>query len=215
MALHFAIGIGPLAVYLLLVGWINIWKKPFVTTGGRDTAAMGIALVGLAMVGPMSLFHPSSAATYFHGGMVWLLLLCFYGLCVSLVILLMRPRLVVYNISRENFMSTFRRMVSQLDKDSRWAGESLMMPNYGVQLYVQNFALMKNLQLVANGASQSFEGWLLLERELVKELGDSKSTPTAHGFAMMAFSMLTIAFMSTWMVLDKSSVVTAFNDLLQ
>lgn len=215
LVLHFAIGVGPLAVYLLLVGWINLWRKPFLTTGGRDTAAMGIALVGLALIGPMTLFKPSSAATLFHGGLVWLLLLCFYGLCVSLVILLMRPRLVIYNADHEQFMPTLRRLALQLDRESRWAGESLALPNLGIQLYVDNFPVLNNVQLVATGSNQSFEGWLKLEKELGGELGTIKSTPSVYGGVLVAISLVALTGMTVWMFMDKNGVLTAINDMTQ
>ena len=75
-----------------LSGW------PFVTTGTRDTAALGIGIIGLVIAGPMELFFPEEAASQF-GGKVWLLLIAFYGLCVSLIVLLLRSRIVVYNIT--------------------------------------------------------------------------------------------------------------------
>ena len=53
--LYFCIAIAPLAVYLLMLGIINLRGKPFVTTGARDAAALGIGLVGFVVIGPMEL----------------------------------------------------------------------------------------------------------------------------------------------------------------
>ena len=41
--LHFCIAIAPLAVYLLLLGVMNLRGRPFVTTGARDAAALALA----------------------------------------------------------------------------------------------------------------------------------------------------------------------------
>ena len=56
--LHFCVAVAPLSVYLLMVGLINLSGWPFVTTGTRDTAALGIGIIGLVIAGPMELFFP-------------------------------------------------------------------------------------------------------------------------------------------------------------
>ena len=68
--LHFCIGVAPLAVYLLLIGLLNLSNKPFVTTGARDAAALGIGVSGLVIAGPMELFFPEGAASQFVGRQV-------------------------------------------------------------------------------------------------------------------------------------------------
>ncbi len=62
--------------------------------------ALGLALIGLVIVGPMQLFLPEAAAAQF-GTVVWPLLLGFYVLCLALCVMVMRPRLVVYNVTSE------------------------------------------------------------------------------------------------------------------
>ena len=57
-ALHLSIALGPLAVYLLLLGFVNLSTRPFVTTGARDVGALGLAIAGLIVAGPMELFLP-------------------------------------------------------------------------------------------------------------------------------------------------------------
>ena len=51
--LHVAIAIVPVAMYLLLVGWINLSSRPFVATGARDLAALAVAVSGFMIVGPI------------------------------------------------------------------------------------------------------------------------------------------------------------------
>ena len=98
--LHFCIAIAPLSVYFLMLGILNLYGRPFVTTGARDAAALGIGISGLVIAGPMELFFPEAAASQ-YGSFVWILLISFYGLCVSLIVLLMRSRIVIYNTSLE------------------------------------------------------------------------------------------------------------------
>ncbi len=71
-------------------------ESPLSDHRARDVAALGMAIAGFIVAGPMELFLPAAATNRF-GAYVWLLLLAFYGLCLTLVVLLMRPRLVIYN----------------------------------------------------------------------------------------------------------------------
>ena len=59
---YLALAVGPLALYLLLIGTIRLRPHPFVTTGAKDTATLAIGLLGLVMIGPMELFFPQQAA---------------------------------------------------------------------------------------------------------------------------------------------------------
>ena len=95
-----AIALVPVAAYVLLLGVINARRRPFMTSGGSDLAALGVATSGLMFVGPLELFRPM-AATRELGNYIWPMLLMFYWLWLVLVVLLSRPRLVVYNITME------------------------------------------------------------------------------------------------------------------
>ena len=77
------------------------------------------------------------------GSYVWLLLLALYVMCVVLWLLLLRPRLVIYNISADKLRPILADVVGQFDGDARWAGDSLAIPGLGVQLYIDNFAPLR------------------------------------------------------------------------
>ena len=68
--LHVCIGLGPLAMYLLALGAVNLSARPLLTTGGRDFVALGIGVSGLVAVGPMELFLAEGAAEYW-GPWIW------------------------------------------------------------------------------------------------------------------------------------------------
>ena len=89
-----------------------------------------MAIAGLIVAGPMELFLPEAATNRF-GGYVWLLLLAFYGLCLTLIVLLLRPRLVIYNVNPDQLRAMLAEVVSELDSDARWAGDSLVLPKTG------------------------------------------------------------------------------------
>ena len=57
-----------------------------------------------------------------------------------LVLLVLRPRLVIYNISVDQLRPILAELVEQLDSEARWAGDSLALPALGVQLHLDNTA---------------------------------------------------------------------------
>ena len=212
--LHFCIAVAPLSVYLLLLGILNLRNRAFVTTGARDTAALAIGIIGLMLIGPMKLFFPEGAASRF-GIMVWLMLIVFYGLCVSLTVLLMRARIVVYNITLDNLRPILTGVAMRLDKKSRWTGDSLYLPELKVHLHLEPVEWLKNIQLTAGGNSQSYEGWLTLERELEKALQKIPVEPSMAGIPMLIFSGVLATGALSWMLTDQQAVAQAFNELLR
>jgi len=186
-----AIALVPLAAYLLLLALVNLRRRPFVTTGGSDLAALGVALSGLAFVGPLELFRPEAATAEF-GNYIWPILLGFYWLWVLLAVLVARPRLVIYNVSAEELHPLLAEAASRIDGESRWAGNSLSLPTLGVHLHLESFDLMRNVSLVASGSRQNLDGWRRLARELVAALRPVrvKPNPRGAGFLLVASILL-------------------------
>ena len=212
--LHLCIALGPLAVYLLLLGGINLCGRPFVTTGARDSSALGVAVAGFIVAGPMELFLPESAARQF-GAYVWLLLIVFYALCLTLVVLLMRPRLVIYNITADQLHPILAEVATRLDHQVRWAGDSLALPQLGVQLHVECNNVMRNAQLVASGPHQSYEGWQKLETALAATLRQSRSAPNPYGISLAVFGALMVCLITFFMVRDPQTVAEALEQMLR
>jgi len=212
--LHLCIALAPLSVYLLLLGVINLSRRPLVTNGARDAAALGVGVAGLIVVGPMELFLPE-ATVWRLGALAWLLLLAFYGMCLTLLVLLMRPRLVIYNIRHDQVRPLLADLVSQLDSKSRWAGECLIMPGLGVQLQLEASPTMRNIQLVAAGPHQSYEGWYKLERALTAELRGIQCARNPYGFSLVFFALFMIASMTFWLVNDAETVAHSLREMLR
>ncbi len=152
-------------MYLLLLGVVNLWRRPFITTGGRDAMSLGLGIVGFVIVGPMELFLPEAAAVNLHVW-AWAMLVTLYLLSLVLIVLLMRPRLVIYNIAADQLRPVLSDIVTELDPDARWAGDALSLPQLGVQLHLEPTVMFKNVQLVAAGPQQNLNGWRRLEIEL-------------------------------------------------
>jgi hypothetical protein len=203
----------PLAVYLLMLGVIHLRRYPFVTTGARDSATIAIAIVGLVIVGPMELFFPEGAAVRF-GALVWPLLLAFYGLCVSLVVLLQRPRIVIYNITAEQLRPILASSVAQMDNKARWTEDSLMIPSLQVHCNMEGNAWLRTVQLVAIGTRQNYDGWRRLERILRAALHNPQRARSVLGVALVCVAVIAALGVTIWMAADTTSVAKSFEELI-
>ncbi len=212
--LHTTVAIAPLAAYLLLVGMLNLSRRPHLTTGTRDLYALGIAVSGFFVVGPLKLFMPEPAAIVF-GPYIWLMLIAFYSLCLTLFVLIVRPRLVVYNVKIEQLRPLLASVIQRTGWDHQWAGESLALPQLGVQLQLEKFSLWRNVTLVATAADQSYGGWRRLETELSRELKSVQVGPNPIGLLMVTAA--TVGFVSSlvWLIVERREVAERVIDLLR
>jgi hypothetical protein len=213
-ALHICIALGPVAAYLLLLGTLNLASRPFLTTGGRDIAALGLAISGLVIVGPMELFLPETAGLRF-GGWIWALLLGFYIMCITLLVLMLRPRLVIYNITMDQLRPILASIVSDLDPNARWAGESLILPQLGVQLYAEPLLALRNVQLMASGPHQSYVGWRRLENALAKTLRGTRCSRNPYGVSLMLFALMLVGMVTYCAVHDSHTVAHSLREMLR
>ncbi len=173
----------PLSIYLLGLSAVNWSRHARVVSGMRDTAALASALAGLVVVGPMQLFFPLVASIRFEsmgvGPLVWFLLIALYAMIVVLLLLVFRPRLVIYNVSADELRPVLAEVAAQLDHESRWAGDCLALPTLGVQCHVESLAALRNATLVSSGPKQDPQGWRRLELALRTALGAWKCRATA------------------------------------
>jgi hypothetical protein len=212
--LHTCIAFGPLAMYLVVLGMVNLSPRPTLTSGTRDLLALGLAIVGFVVVGPMELFLPEAAITL-YGGWVWGMLVSSYLLMLVLIALTVRPRLVVYNITSEQLFPVLEEVLARHDKQFRWVGTTVVSQELGLQFYVEVYAPLKNVQLVASGGHQSLDGWHKLEVDLRQALRSAAGTPNPWGASLISFGVL-IAGMITWLLADDpSGVQQALNDMLR
>jgi hypothetical protein len=207
-----AIALVPVAAYVLLLSFINARRRPFLTSGGSDITALGVALSGLMFVGPLELFRPEAATREF-GNYIWLFLVLFYWLWLLLAVLVSRPRLVVYNISFEQLRPVVADAANRLDADARWAGNHLSMPGLGVNLHLDSFDMMRNVSLVSSGSRQNIDGWRRLARELRRSLAPIrvKSNPRAIGLLAVSLVLLTVTV--SYMLNRPEELIQAMNEV--
>ena len=162
----------------------------------------------------MELFFPETAASH-YGSFVWVLLLAFYGLCVSLIVLLMRSRIVVYNINSEQLRPILNQVAMDLDKKSRWSGDSLLIPELNVHLHMEPVDWLRNVQLTSGGVNQSFEGWRKLETDLRAVLRPIQVRSNILGIGFLVMSGAMAAFSAVWLVSDPQTVAQSLDNLLR
>ncbi len=184
------------------------------TTGARDAAALALAVAGFAVAGPMELFLPEHTAQQ-YGAMVWVLLLMLYALAVSFAMMLMRPRLVIYNIGAEQLRPILADVVSELDPHARWAGDSLILPKLGVQLFMDAFWSLRNTQLVSSGPRQNYSGWRRLENALAPALRATTTQPNRVGLSLLLSGLLMVALITFSVVKYDQAVDEALREMLR
>jgi len=211
---RFCLAVGPFAMYLFVLGYVNLRRRPLVTTGSRDMALLGFACFGFVLVGPMELFRPEAAALKF-GGFVWLMLIVFYALCVALVILLARPRLVIYNFTGDQIRSTLASLVDSLDDQARWAGDNLVLPQLGVQVHMEYFRPMRNVVLASTGPRQHLEGWQRLDDALREALASEKVPSNPRGFSFLTLGVLLCGLAAFRVINDHDFVLRTFDQMLR
>ena len=162
----------PLAVYFLALGIIHASRRPFILSGDADMALLSAAVSGMVFAGPMNLFFPVNAAIRF-GTYIWLLLAFLYFLITMMVILYSRPRLIVYNIDKTTLKEILERVAIRLDENSSWAGDSLFIPQSGLDIHLEFVSGLNNVTIVSNKKYSNRRRWLNLKRLLISELNQT------------------------------------------
>jgi hypothetical protein len=213
MGLRQCLALGPLAIYLLVLGIINLSRRPVVVSGGRDLLALGIAVSGMIAIGPVELFLPMDVAIFF-GGYVWLLLAVLYGLTILLMALVRRPRLNVYNISEAELRQVLGQLAVLLDPGSQWTGEILILPRLGVQLMIDTVRPLRNVSLISIGERQSYEGWAQLEAALANELAAVRVPPNPRGLTLALIGSVLLAGITWSLVRDPLRMSQEVSEML-
>jgi len=207
------VALGPVAVYLLLLGALNLFRRPFCVSGTRDTAVLGVAVSGLVLVGPIELLMPVAASIRF-GPIVWPLLIGLYFAVLSAILLFLRPRLVIYNVSREELRPVLADLAIDLDPDARWAGDCLVMPSLGVQLYLEFSATFRNVSLVSAGGVQNHQGWTRLEGALETSLRRLEVSRNPKGVSLLSAGVVLAVILVLSIVADPEAAAKSLSDIV-
>jgi hypothetical protein len=205
----------PLIAYLAVFSLIRLAGWALVTTGGRDIAALAVAISGMLAVGPAELFFPTAAASMF-GPAVWLALAAFYALSVSLIALTTPPKLVVYGRTPEELYEPLLAAAKQIDPASTGNVNSLQveLPAVGVHLRVDGQRAIDHAQVVAFEPQVSLRFWNRLLATLRKEVHAQSAPMPRRGFGMLV-AVLLLSSILVWQSFgNRELVVEGFRDWL-
>ena len=144
-----------------------------------------------------------------------MLLLVLYGLAVLLLILVSRPRLVIYNAAAADVRRVLGDAAGQLDADARWAGDALLLPTLGVQLTIESSAYMRNVRLLSTGSYQRRGGWRQLDRKLTEGLRPLRTAPNPRGVSMVLFAIGMIGLIAVQLTRHGAGIAEALQEMLR
>jgi len=205
----------PLIGYLVVFSLIRISGRTLVTTGGRDVAALAIALSGMIAVGPAELFFPTAAATIF-GPVVWVALVAFYGLSVALIALTTPPKLVVYGRSPEELYEPLMAAAKQIDPAATGEPTQLQvsLPTVGVRLRIDGQRGFDHAQVLAFEPNISLRFWNQLLGNVRKEVQHQPAPMPRRGFGMLLVALMLAAILAWQGFGNQELVVEGFRDWL-
>lgn len=207
------VALGPVAVYLLLLGALNLFRRPFCVSGTRDTAVLGVAVSGLILAGPVELLMPVAASIRF-GPVVWPLLIGLYFAVLSAILLFLRPRLVIYNISRDEIRPILADLAIDLCPNARWAGDCLVLPSLGIQLYLEYSATFRNVSLVSAGGIQDHQGWMRLESALESSLRRLEVARNPKGVSLLTAGAVLALILVLSVVSDPDAAAKSLSEIV-
>lgn len=152
----------PLGLYLCALGLVHLRGRPVAIAGVWDGILLGASLLGLVLVGPVALVRPVAGSSAWS----WPILLLVFVLGVALSVLVSRPRLVVYNISPEQIRPIVAEVAGGLDREARWAGETVALPTRGFQVHIDGDGVMRSVSLIGVGHRSSHAGWSEFSRRI-------------------------------------------------
>ncbi|MFM8413337.1 MAG: hypothetical protein ACKOCX_01295 [Planctomycetota bacterium] len=189
----------PLGVYLLVVGWIHLRRRPVVVPGILDLAALAAGVSGLVLAGPLALLQPAVGTAAWATAM----LLGSLVLIVAGGLLATRPRLVVYNVTVDQLRPMLAEVVGRLDASARWAGESVMLPAQGLQVLLDGRGLGRAVSVVAVGTRSSPEAWSEFARRVRRGARKLRVRRNPWGAAAVLAGVGLIAAALAWAVLAR------------
>ena len=205
----------PLIGYLLVISMIRLSGRALVTSGGRDVAAIAMAISGLLAVGPAELFFPTAAATVF-GPVVWVALAIFYALCTTLVALTTTPRLVIYGRTPEELFEPLLAAAKEIDPQASGDIRTLLvrLPQAGVHLRLDGQRSIDNAQVLAFEPNISIRFWRKLLVNLRQQVGMRASPMPRRGLAMLVVVMFLCSILLWQSLGNRELVVEGFRDWL-
>ena len=145
---------------------------------------------------------------------LWLMFVALLAISLVMVLLILRPRLIVYNISVDQIRPILAEVVERMDPDARWAGDCLFLPGLGVQLHLESSGWMRNVSLVSSGPKQDYQGWSRLERELAAALRSTEMPWNLAGVMLLSVGNVLMIWLAWAIIRDPQAIARTVFELL-
>jgi hypothetical protein len=153
----------PLAGYFFWLALLQNRRQPTILNGVQDFMLLSCGLFGLFTLGPGRLLIPIGVMT-FWGWSIWLFWTAFYFSTAYLFAQQLSQRIVIYHCPYNVFASGIIEHVQKLDQRSRFEGNVLFLPDFGIQCTITGNNWGQHLVLKATGYGQDILKWQLLEQ---------------------------------------------------
>lgn len=205
----------PLIGYLAMFALIRLSGRAVVTTGGRDFAALAVAISGLVAIGPIELFFPSTAATRF-GPWVWVALAFFYFLVVTLLNLIQAPALVVYGRTHQEIFPKLLAACRSLDAAAAGDEEALevYLPESKIRVRVDGARGIDSARIRTFAPVRNEAFWNRLLTALRTEMSGSVRPAYGRAAVLVAMASLLAAIVLTSGFSNQQLLVDGFRDWL-
>ncbi|QDV13578.1 hypothetical protein CA51_34680 [Rosistilla oblonga] len=209
-----ALALGPLAIYLMVIGYLQSARRPTVTTGAQDTIALAIGVGGFVLAGPLVLFFPTMAYGML-GWIVWMMLAVFFLLSLLLIILTMRPRMVIYGATADDVRGPLLRAAQSIDPGARLEGQQIWFPAVGTAVRLEVFSPQDTPQIVPPLQTISPVFWRRLVQATRRELGQVENASRFRGVGLLLLALVILGFVGMQIAMQPQEIVSGFREWLR
>ncbi|MCY2997613.1 MAG: hypothetical protein NT168_05835 [Planctomycetota bacterium] len=218
--LRLSLGLIPLGVYLIVMGFLAMRRRPTLLTSGQEALLLGFALMGFALIGPIELFFPTGAYAAL-GQWTWLLLVALYGLLVLLFALQRQPGWTVLGLDSQGFRNVLGEILVEGDIEHAWLGNHLQISEWDLQAMIEPSRGFQGVShLNATGKQRNVLGWYQLERLVVssplfsKARGATKSPNWVRSLLLIALGGMSLALATYWIDKDMERLQRLISEIL-
>jgi hypothetical protein len=209
--LRLAIGLGPMGIYWILIGYLYQRRNPMLINAAQDTLLLGLGVIGFVAIGPVELFFPTAAYSVL-GEWTWFFLLCLYGFVVLFLALNRRPQWTLYGANSTTLRGILERVLQEHQIEHAWQGMVLVAPEIGLRGIVEPANLTDGAaHLTACGREQDIAGWHRLERLVIQKLPCESSTRGGWLWIVAGMGIVMVSIALFWLDLDK--IMLAWEEL--
>jgi hypothetical protein len=202
----------PLACYFFWLTLLQNRRQPAIFNGVQDFMLLSCGLFGLFTLGPGRLLIPIDVMA-FWGWSIWLFWTAFYFSAAYLIAQKLSQRIVIYHCPPDIFVPKLIEYAQKLDPKTRFEGNVLFLPDFGIQCTVMGNAWGQHLILKPTGDNQDVLKWRLFEQNTVTACA-SLQNPSSKKAVLVGifFFILLLLTIAGFIVYETSALVDIFFD---